>query len=168
MINWCKQLHIYQAGAPQAQIFLEQKLHWFTVNARYIPLIEKDFKRFSGLKKNWILWILDTLTVELGHLSARPSLHLGHFELLDPPIWPLFLSNSGCPYGSLARSVPKPLKVPSLARSMPKPFKWSMWSRGSSRGTSLCHETLLLFAADLLLPWSSVANAVRLPQVNRR
>ena len=48
---------------------------------------------------------------------------------------------------SLARSVPKPLKVPSLARSVPKP--------------------LLIFAADLLPSWLSVANAVRLPQVNR-
>ena len=27
---------------------------------------------------------------------------------------------------------------------------------------------LIHFAADLLLPWSSVANAVRLPKVNRR
>ena len=68
---------------------------------------------------------------------------------------------------SLARSVPKPLKVPSLARSVPKPFKWGMWRRvpsgtllcatslsywGMWRRASLCHEPLLLFAADLLLP----------------
>ena len=32
-------------------------------------------------------------------------------------------SNSRCLYGSLARSVSKPLKVPSLARSVPKPLK---------------------------------------------
>ena len=68
---------------------------------------------------------------------------------------------------SLARSVPKPLKVPTLARSMPKPFKWSMWSRGSSQGTSLCHETLLLFAADLLLPWlGKLGNTQRNTQRN--
>ena len=65
---------------------------------------------------------------------------------------------------SLARSVPKPLKVPSLARSMPKPLK--VGQEGAKGDYSLCHETLLLFAADLLLPWLSVANAVRLPQVN--
>ena len=47
---------------------------------------------------------------------------------------------------SLALSVPKPLKVPSLARSVPKPLK--MGQEGG-RG---CHETLLLFAADLLPP----------------
>ena len=33
------------------------------------------------------------------------------------------MSDFGCPYGSLARSVPQPLKVPSLARSVPKPLK---------------------------------------------
>ena len=37
--------------------------------------------------------------------------------------WHRFLSNVDWHYGSLARSVPKPLKVPSLARSVPKPLK---------------------------------------------
>ena len=32
-------------------------------------------------------------------------------------------TNYKCPYGSLARSVQKPLKVPSLARSVPKPLR---------------------------------------------
>ena len=41
-----KQLHIYQTSAPQAQKFLESKLHWFTVNAPYISLIYKDFNHF--------------------------------------------------------------------------------------------------------------------------
>ena len=77
---------------------------------------------------------------------------------------------------SLARSVPKPLKVPSLARSVPKPFK--MGQEGecgggdcAKRHYALRHEPLLLFAKrhyalrhEPLL--SSVANAVRLPQVN--
>ena len=68
---------------------------------------------------------------------------------------------------SLARSVPKPLKVPSLARSVPKPLNEPSLARsvlksfkmeeegegeGAKRHFSLCHETLLLFAADLLLP----------------
>ena len=69
---------------------------------------------------------------------------------------------------SLARSVPKPLKEPSLARSVLKPFKMGQEGEGegAKRHYSLCHETLLLFAADLLLRWSSVASPVRLPQVN--
>ena len=84
---------------------------------------------------------------------------------------------------SLARSVPKPQKVPSLARSVPKPLKVPIFARsvpkafkveqegeveGAKWHYSLRHEPLLLFAADLLLPWLSVANAVRLPQVNCR
>ena len=86
---------------------------------------------------------------------------------------------------SLARSVPKPLKVPSLARSVPKAFKMGQEGEGEGEGAkrhyalrhepfllfskrhyALRHEPLLLFTADLLLRWSSVANAVRLPQVN--
>ena len=56
---------------------------------------------------------------------------------------------------SLARSVPKPLKEPSLARSVLKPFKMEQEGEGegAKRHYSLCHETLLLFAADLLLRW---------------
>ena len=54
---------------------------------------------------------------------------------------------------SLARSVPKPLKEPSLARSVLKPFKKEQeGGEGAKWHYSLCHETLLLFAADLLLP----------------
>ena len=55
---------------------------------------------------------------------------------------------------SLARSVPKPLKVPSLARSVQKPFKKEQEGEGedAKRHYSLCHETLLLFAADLFTP----------------
>ena len=53
---------------------------------------------------------------------------------------------------SLARSVSKPLKEPSLARSVPKPFKVEQEGEGerAKRQFSLCHETLLLFAANLL------------------
>ena len=67
---------------------------------------------------------------------------------------------------SPARSVPKPLKEPSLARSVLKPFKKEQEGEGegAKRHYSLCHETLLLFAADLLLRWSSVVRyEVRLP-----
>ena len=58
---------------------------------------------------------------------------------------------------SLARSVPKPLKEPSLARSVLKPFKMGQEGEGegAKRRYTLCHETLLLFAADLLLRWST-------------
>ena len=67
---------------------------------------------------------------------------------------------------SLARSVAKPLKVPSLARSVPKPLLIELREAGGHQpGT---YEPLLIFAADLLLSWLSVANAVRLPQVNCR
>ena len=77
---------------------------------------------------------------------------------------------------SLARSVPKPLKVPSLARSVPKPLKEPSLARsvlkpfkkeqegegeGAKRHYSLCHETLLLFAADLLPRWSSTLGVAR-------
>ena len=78
-----------------------------------------------------------------------------------------FLSSTiNCPYGSLARSVPKPLKVPSLARSMPKPLLIELSEAGGHQPGR--YEPLLIFAADLLPSWLSVANAVRLPQVNRR
>ena len=66
---------------------------------------------------------------------------------------------------SLARSVPKPLKVPSLARSVPKAFKMGQ-EEGAKRHYALRHEPLLLFTADLVPRWSSVASPVRLPQVN--
>ena len=57
---------------------------------------------------------------------------------------------------NLARSVSKPLKVPSLARSVPKPLLIELREAGGHQpGT---YEPLLL----------SVANAVRLPQVNCR
>ena len=58
------------------------------------------------------------------------------------------------------------LKEPSLARSVLKPFKMEQKGEGegAKRHYSLCHETLLLFAADLLLRWSSVASSVRLPK----
>ena len=51
---------------------------------------------------------------------------------------------------SLARSVPKPLKLPSLARSVPKPLKVPSLARSVPK-------PLLIFAADLLRPWSSAA-----------
>ena len=57
------------------------------------------------------------------HFKLDTSHVIRHFELLDPPILVLFLLQFDCPYGSLARSVPKPLKVPSLARFVPKPLK---------------------------------------------
>ena len=48
---------------------------------------------------------------------------------------------------TLARSVPKPLKVPSLARSVPKTFKMGQEGEGEGeRHYSLRHEPLLLFA----------------------
>ena len=40
---------------------------------------------------------------------------------------------------SLARSVPKPLKVPSLARSVPKAFKMGQEGEGEGEG---CQEAL--------------------------
>ena len=51
---------------------------------------------------------------------------------------------------SLARSVPKPLKVPSLARSVPKAFKMGQEGEGEGEGAkrhyALRHEPLLLFS----------------------
>ena len=45
----------------------------------------------------------------------------------------------------------------------------SLFQSSLKRNSSLRHEPLSLFAADLLLPWSSVARyEVRLPQVDRR
>ena len=62
---------------------------------------------------------------------------------------------------SLARSVPKPLKVPSLALSVPKPVKVPSLARSVPKPLSI-------FAVDLL-SWSSIARyEVRLLQVNRR
>ena len=86
-------------------------------------------------------------------------------------------TRSGCPYGSLAHFVPKPLKVPGLAHSIPKllklpcfvhfvqkPLKVPSFARsvpkpllielreagGHQPGT---YEPLLIFAADLLPSW---------------
>ena len=67
-------------------------------------------------------------------------------------------------FPSLARSVPKPLKVPSLARSVPKPLLIELREAGGHQPGR--YEPLLIFAADLLPSWLSVANAVRLPHVN--
>ena len=61
---------------------------------------------------------------------------------------------------SLARSVQKPLKVPSLARSVPKPLKMGQaqaCERAGGGGGAGAHkpggsQPLSLFAADLLLP----------------
>ena len=47
---------------------------------------------------------------------------------------------------SLARSVPKPLKVPSLARSVPKPLKVPSLARSVPKPLSI------VFAADFLPP----------------
>ena len=46
--------------------------------------------------------------------------------------------------------------MPSLARFVQKPFKKEQEGEGegAKRHSSLRHETLLLFAADLLLRWS--------------
>ena len=51
---------------------------------------------------------------------------------------------------SLARSVPKPLKVPSLARSVPKPFKVGQEGEGecAKRHYSSRHEPLLLLVVN--------------------
>ena len=50
-----------------------------------------------------------------------------------------------------ARSMPKPLKMPSLARSVPKPLLIELREAGGHQpGT---YEPLLIFAADLLLSW---------------
>ena len=54
---------------------------------------------------------------------------------------------------SLARSVPKPLKVPSLARSVPKPLLIELREAGGHPPGR--YEPLLIFAADLLPSWSS-------------
>ena len=66
---------------------------------------------------------------------------------------------------SLARSVPKPLKVPSLARSVSKPLKMPSLARsvpkplmgGSRRAPALRYELLPMFAIGLLPSWSSIA-----------
>ena len=60
---------------------------------------------------------------------------------------------------SLARSVPKPLKVPSLARSVPKPLKVPSLARSVSKPLKVpslvrsVPKPLSIFAVDLLLPW---------------
>ena len=60
---------------------------------------------------------------------------------------------------SLARSVQKPLKVPSLARSVPKPLKMGQAQAceragggGAGAPKPVGFQPLSLFAADLLLP----------------
>ena len=60
---------------------------------------------------------------------------------------------------SLARSVPKPLKVPSLARSVQKPLKMGQAQACEREGGGQAgalkpvgFQPLSLFAADLLLP----------------
>ena len=72
---------------------------------------------------------------------------------------------------SLARSVRKPLKVPSLARSVPKPLKVPSLALsvqkprvGEAGGPQTCH----CHRCRPPTSWLSVANAVRLPQVNKR
>ena len=68
---------------------------------------------------------------------------------------------------SLARSVAKPLKVPSLARSVPKPLLIELREAGGHQPGR--YEPLLIFAAGLLLSWSSAARyEYRLSKVNRR
>ena len=61
---------------------------------------------------------------------------------------------------SLARSVKKPLKVPSLARSVPKPLLIELREAGGHQPGR--YEPLLIFAADLLPSWSSAAR-LRVP-----
>ena len=55
---------------------------------------------------------------------------------------------------SLARSVPKPLKVPSLARSVPKPLLIELREAGGHQPGR--YERFLIFAADLLRPCCEV------------
>ena len=86
-----------------------------------------------------------------GQLTLDTGTFIGHLSSLDQPILAFFLSTINCPYGSLARSVAKPLKVPSLARSVPKPLLIELREAGGHQpGT---YEPLLIFAADLLLSW---------------
>ena len=52
---------------------------------------------------------------------------------------------------SNARSVTEPLKVPSLARSVPKPLLIELKETGGHQPGS--YDTLLIFAVDLLPSW---------------
>ena len=73
---------------------------------------------------------------------------------------------------SLARSVPKPLKVPSLARSVPKPLKVPSLARsvpkprvGEAGGLQTCHYHR---CRPLPAGRRQRGNEYRLPKVNRR
>ena len=46
-----------------------------------------------------------------GQLTLDTGTFIGHLSSLDQPILAFFLSTINCPYGSLARSVPKPLLI---------------------------------------------------------
>ena len=85
---------------------------------------------------------------------------------------------------SLARSVPKPLKVPSLARSVSKPLKKPSLARSVQKPLKVpslarsVPKPRVGYAGGLQTchyhrcrpptSWLSVVNAVRLPQVNCR
>ena len=57
--------------------------------------------------------------------------------------------------------------MPSLARSVPKPLLIELREAGGHQSGG--YEPLSIFAADLLIPWSSAARyEYRLPKVNRR
>ena len=80
------------------------------------------------------------------HIRFGPRGELRHFRRFGPPILPFFLPNIKCPYASPARSVQKPLKVPSLILSEPKPLKVSSLARsvpkprlGEAGGPQTCH-----------------------------
>ena len=77
---------------------------------------------------------------------------------------------------SLARSVPKPLKVPSLARSVPKPLKIPSIARSVPKPLLIelrearehqpdRYEPLLIFAVDLLISWLWMRWVIIRPQL---
>ena len=87
------------------------------------------------------------------------TVHIKYYEKPKPILWDFsrtLLARSvpkPLKMPSLARSVAKPLKVPSLARSVPKPLLIELREAGGHQpGT---YEPLLIFAADLLPSWSS-------------
>ena len=107
-------------------------------------------------------------------LALDRDILLCQFRRLDPRFWPFFLSNVDWHYGSLARSVPKPLKVPSLARSVPKPllielrgagghqFLW-MTSLSQSSGEAGGHQPSSL--PSLSTPYQLVVSEVKWSEV---
>ena len=98
------------------------------------------YRYFVTLKKGSVR-NHDTLRLD----PTRSVVELRYFKKPDPLILALCLIFS-CLYGSLARCVLKPLKVPSPARSVPKPLKVPSLARSVPKPLSI-------FFVDLLPSW---------------